>query len=44
MLRARGIPVVGIDPTEELLAAAKRRDSSAVVFRQAFDEQGDRAG
>jgi SAM-dependent methyltransferase len=26
MLQARGIPVVGIDPTEELLAAAKRRD------------------
>jgi len=27
MLRAKGIPVVGIDPTEELLAAARRRDS-----------------
>ena len=26
MLQARGIPVVGIDPTEELLAAAKRRN------------------
>jgi SAM-dependent methyltransferase len=26
MLQAKGIPVVGIDPTEELLAAAKRRD------------------
>jgi ubiquinone/menaquinone biosynthesis C-methylase UbiE len=27
MLRANGIPVVGIDPTEELLAAARRRDA-----------------
>jgi len=27
MLRAKGIPVVGIDPTEELLAAARRRDA-----------------
>src|SRR3984957_8934016 len=27
MLRAKGIPVVGIDPTEELLAAARKRDS-----------------
>jgi ubiquinone/menaquinone biosynthesis C-methylase UbiE len=26
MLRAKGIPVVGIDPTEELLATARRRD------------------
>jgi SAM-dependent methyltransferase len=26
MLQAKGIPVVGIDPTEELLEAAKRRD------------------
>jgi SAM-dependent methyltransferase len=26
MLRAKGIPVVGIDPTEELLEAARRRD------------------
>jgi SAM-dependent methyltransferase len=27
MLRAKGIRVVGIDPTEELLGAARRRDS-----------------
>src|SRR5215470_17379204 len=26
MLKAKDIPIVGIDPTEELLAEAKRRD------------------